>query len=283
MPAFRSLALGLLLGATLVSTASADAIASSNRYFADALINMSAGPTYAQEDSLTGGGALPWYESPVVERFYGGEPDARERQQFVAKVINRVIDTYKKSGLDLTVTDNPNDDVPHTLSVVSGTSSPSNPDAVGITTIGGSGFSFIDKLGYANTLDELQWAVAHNVAHELMHAFGGDHHDTTGDYLDAGVTNWSTLVDPDATFSRDAVAELMTKDFRDPSSGYNFYGLYNAFGAEMVDHDGDPAGVHTTMIAAPVPEPTALGLWALGGLGILLFRNRRGRSGTIEG
>ncbi len=280
MPVVRSLALGLLVSVTVISTASADAISSSSRYFADALINMSAGPDYAQESSLTAGGAAPWYESPVVERFYGGEPDAGERREFVATVINRVIDTYNKSGLGLTITDNPNDDVPHTLSVVSGTYSPSSPDAVGISTIGGSGFSFIDRLGYASSLDELQWAVAHNVAHELMHAFGGEHHDTTGDYLDAAVTDWNTLVDPDATFSRDAVAELMTKDFRDPYAGYAFYGLYNGFGAGMIDADGHDHDVHATLMAAPVPEPTTIGIWALGGLGILLHRNRRARAGT---
>jgi hypothetical protein len=38
--------------------------------------------------------------------------------------------------------------------------------------VGGNGFSFIDKLSYATTPDQLAWAVAHNVAHELMHSFG---------------------------------------------------------------------------------------------------------------
>ncbi len=244
MAGVKSLALGWILLGVFGSVGFASSASGSSRYYTDAYLNMS-DTGYADAASLTAGNAHPWYTSPVVDQFYGGEPNAQQQADFERTVAIRVMDTYRKSGLDLQLTNNPNDPVPHTLSVVSGTSSPLNPSAVGITNIGGSGFTFIDGLKYANTLDQLEWAVAHNVAHELMHAFGGGHHDTTGQYLDAAVTNWDTLINPNATFSPDAVAELRTKDFRDPNGLYASY--WGSFGNEEIR--ARPTGMATQSTA----------------------------------
>ena len=67
-----------------------------------------------------------------------------------------------------------------------------------MTHMGGSGFSFIDQEAKsAQSLDQLEWIVAHNVSHELMLAFGvGENYDQTGNYIDARNANWSMMVAP---------------------------------------------------------------------------------------
>ena len=90
----------------------------------------------------------------------------------------------------------------HTLSVVSGLSYAANANAIGITDVGHDGFGFLDKLKLRDRLDELAWAVAHNVSHELMHAFGvATHADPTGTYIDSATATWGLLTDPQSTFS----------------------------------------------------------------------------------
>src|SRR5262249_51156614 len=142
-----------------------------------------------------------------------------------ATVLQRVEQTFQKSGVPVTLTTDPNVAAPHTLSVVSNTASPSSPDAVGITDVGNNGFSFIDKFGAANSVDELEWVVAHNVAHELMHAFGGEHHDTTGNYLDAAMSPWSVMADPNTVFSPASVNELLSLHFRQVGQGVYSNGM----------------------------------------------------------
>src|SRR5262249_51245370 len=138
----------------------------------DAVINLGNAP-YAEADSLTTGNGQPWNTSPVVRQAFGGQPDAQQQADFTSTVVQRVEQTFQKSGLSVNLTTDPNAGASHMLSVVAGTSYTANPDAIGITDVGRNGFSFIDKLTYANSVDQLEWAVAHNVTHELMHAFGG--------------------------------------------------------------------------------------------------------------
>jgi hypothetical protein len=148
------------------------------------------------------------------------------------------------------------------MSVVSGASYPGNSDAIGITDVGNNGFSFIDKLNYASNEDQLSWAVAHNVAHELMHAFGvGQHPDDTGTHVDAGVASWSLLTDPNATFSPTAASLLQNVDAGPINTGL--------IGAEELHVDGDQ------MLAAPVPEPSTVAVWVVAGLGGALTLRRR--------
>ncbi|KAJ3050522.1 hypothetical protein HK102_012284, partial [Quaeritorhiza haematococci] len=128
-------------------------------------------------------------------------------------------------------------------------------------TVGDARPCFIDKLNYASNPDQLSWAVAHNVAHELMHAFGvADHPDQTGKYLDAAAADWKMLTDPNTTFSPAAV-ELLKTLSNGASSG--------TVGAEMLKTGLLAAQCHCNfcdtmtgmgidgaqVLAAAVPEP----------------------------
>ena len=75
-----------------------------------------------------------------------------------------------------------------------------------MTQVGGNGFSFIDQIApSAQSLDQLEWIVAHNISHELMLAFGvPENYDTTGNFIDSKLANWAMMVNPNSTFSTDA-------------------------------------------------------------------------------
>lgn len=230
----------------------------------DAYINLGTGP-YTAASTLTTGGAQPWYSSPAAAQAFGHTPSPGEQANFDQAVMSDVQATFQKSGLNINLTDHPGDPAAHSLSVVSGTSYPGNPDAVGITSVGNDGFSFIDKLNYAHSPEELEWAVAHNVAHELMHAFGGGHHDMTGQYLDTPVISWSLLTNPNTTFGPDSVNELSKLDFQARGNGQGTSGAEQLEAAEMLS-------------PAPVPEPATLLGWGLAvgaGLAARLVRSRR--------
>ena len=119
------------------------------------------------ESLLTTGTGQPWYNSPAVTQFFGGAPNSQQQASFVQNIIDNVESTYSNSGVNINVSADPSSVTSHEMSIVSGTQYPSNPNAVGITAVGYSGFSFIDKFSSARSLDELEWVVAHNVAHEL--------------------------------------------------------------------------------------------------------------------
>ncbi len=234
-------------------------------YQADAFVNLTDGP-FADAGLLTIGGAQPWYTSPTVEKVFGSVPNAEQRVEFTQAVLDHVQQTFDLSGVPVKLTDDPNVPAAHTLSVVSNTHNAGSPDGIGVTSMGGNGFSFIDALQpYADTVDHLEWAVAHNVAHELMHAFDVEHHDGTGQYLDAPASPWSVLADANTVFGPDAVNDLLTKNFTDT------WLTTSSMGLERVD---------TTDIAPqPVPEPTTLALWGLAGFAALavrrIHRNRK--------
>jgi hypothetical protein len=222
---------------------------------ADALINFGSGP-FPAANNLTTGNPQTWSVSPVVTQLFGGVPNDQQRADFTNTVLQRVEQTYEQSGIPVQLTLDPNAPAAHTLSVVSNASYGTNPNVAGITYEGGDGFSFIDKFGSAHSIDQLEWVVAHNVAHELMHAFGGEHHDTTGTYLDSGVSPWSLMIDPNATFGPASVQELLSRNFQDSiSSPLNFDG-------QIID-------------TASVPEPGSLAAWSVLGLAIAVCRLRR--------
>jgi hypothetical protein len=209
----------------------------------DAYINLGTGP-YPGATTLTSGNASPWYNSPVAIQLFGGVPNAQQRADFSNAVLQRVEQTYQLSGVPLVATTDPTVPAAHTLSVVSGTSNATVPNAVGIANQGSDGFSFIDKFGAAQSVDQLEWLVAHNVAHELMHAFGGDHLDTTGTYLDSAVTPWSLMLDPNARFSPAEVKNLLSMNFKDNI-------------ARTLGYDGQELG------GVPVPETASMALWGV--------------------
>ena len=239
-----------------ISTASAPAAA-------DAYINFGGGP-YAEASSLTTGSGQPWYTSPAVEKFFGGqEPNAAQQDAFESSVLQNVQSTFLQSGgLNPSITTDPSVRANHTMSVVSNTSYGPNPNAIGITNVGGDGFSFIDKLDGARTLSDLEWALAHNISHELMHSFGvAAHDDQTGQFLDAATATWPVLTDPHTTFSQKAIDDMKSSNF-DRNSLASF-----STGQQEIDGDLEIAAV-------PVPEPSTCLLWAGVLAGVAMARHR---------
>ncbi|SIO62274.1 PEP-CTERM protein-sorting domain-containing protein [Singulisphaera sp. GP187] len=235
---------------------------------ADAYLNFSTGP-YPEASLMTTGGAQPWFTSPVVEKLYGGQaPNTQQQADFTNAVLDHVNQTFQLSGgLAPKITLDPSIPANHTLSVVSNTSYGANPNAIGITDVGNSGFSFIDKLSYGSSINELEWAVAHNVSHELMHAFGvSGHDDQSGNYLDAASAKWELLTSPTTRFSDAAIADIKARAFAPSSSGFTAGGL---------QLDGD-----LEILASPVPEPTTWALWGLALSAAVVQRRRQLRRKT---
>ena len=173
---------------------------------ADAYLDFGGGP-YPAADRLLQGSAAPWYNSPVVQKLYGGLPTPDQQKSFADTVLQKVEDTYAKSGLTVHLSDSAGP-AAHTLSVVSGAGYNGNNKAIGVADVKGDGFTFVDKFGVVGSVNDLETAVANNIAHELMHAFGVDHEGLGSSTIDAGHADWSMLTDPNATFSADAAALL---------------------------------------------------------------------------
>ena len=214
---------------------------------ADANLNLGSGP-YPLESTITTGNAQPWYNSSQIASFFGGQPSAQQVASFDNVVMQRVEQTFQQSGVPLTLTLNSTAPAAHTLSLVSNTTSNTTPGVIGMTQIGGSGFSFIDQEAKsAQTLDQLEWIVAHNLSHELMLAFGvGENYDQTGNYIDARNANWAMMVNPNATFSQAAAQALQAALSSSNSTG--------------------TTGVQDAQVIGPqaVPEPTTVACWLAG-------------------
>jgi len=245
----------------------------STRY--DALIRMDSGPFPATGDLVTGT-PQAWYQSPVVQSVFGSTPSADQQRAFEQDVLQKVQQTYAGSGISINLTTDPNANATKTISVVSGASFGQNGDAAGITEINGSGFSFIDKLNNVHNVNDLEWAVAHNVAHELMHSFGVDHHDTSGAYLDSAVANWNMLLDPNTKFSQLAVSDLLSK-ISNPSGSSDQPDAYGFLGQRIAS--GSSASNYQAQLLSPqpVPEPATIIVWGLMGLGAYVAQKHRRR------
>jgi hypothetical protein len=120
------------------------------------------------------------------------------------------------------------------------------PSAIGMTDLGANGFSFIDQIARgAQTVDQLEWVVAHNIAHELMLAFGvPETHDKTGNFIDAENANWSMMTSPSAVFSQGAIQDLLSRNFLATANSPSVPG------AQLLG-------------PAAVPEPATIGSWML--------------------
>lgn len=219
---------------------------------ADAYINFNSS-NLPEADKMTTGTAQPWYNSPAVQKAFGGNtPTAAQQAQFTQDVKSDVVQTFALAGMNPKVTLDPSVPANHTISVVSGLSYSGNPNAIGITDVGRNGFGFIDKLAYANDETSLAWAVAHNVSHELMHAFGvANHPDTTGNYIDTATATWDLLTNPNATFSDGAKQALSTSDI-----GVYSVNPTSAASAQTLIVDGEQEIIAT-------PEPATLAGWAV--------------------
>ncbi len=226
---------------------------------ADAFINLGSGP-YPLASQITTGNAQPWYSSAQASSFFGGAPTAQQTASFDNSVLERVQQTFQQSGVNVSLTTDPTVPANHTLSLVSNTTSNIIPGVIGMTQVTGSGFSFFDQeVKSAQTLDQLQWIVAHNISHELMLAFGvGENYDQSGNYIDARNANWSMMVSPSATFSP-AAAQALT--------------------AALASNPTSVSGVQEAQVISgtSVPEPTTVAIWATGLLAaVVLGRKRAG-------
>lgn len=236
----------------------------------DAFINLGTSG-YSEAPVLTTGTAQPWYLSPAAAQAFGHTPSPAEQSAFAAQVLADVNTTYALAGLSPQITTNPTVPADHTISVVSGLSYAGNPAAIGITDVGHDGFGFIDKLKYANTPDQLAWTVAHNVAHELMHAFGvGIHPDQTGQYLDAASATWNLLADPNAGFSPTAAKLIAATHFGPVVSA----ALTSGGTGRQID------GGQEIMT---VPEPSTVAAWSAVTLGGLCLRRLRPLVPAVRG
>ena len=214
---------------------------------ANANLNLGSGP-YPLESTITTGNAQPWYNSSQIASFFGGQPSAQQVASFDNVVMQQVAQTFQQSGVPIALTLNSTDPAAHTLSLVSNTTSNTTPGVIGMTQIGASGFSFIDQEAqFAQTLNQLEWIVAHNISHELMLAFGvGENYDQTGNYIDARNANWAMMVDPNATFSQAAAQALQAA-----LSSSNTTGSTGVQDAQVIGPQ-------------PVPEPTTVACWFAG-------------------
>jgi hypothetical protein len=225
----------------------------------DAVINLGTGP-YPQSSVIATGNPLPWYDSPRIASFFGGQPSAQQIQSFDTTILQRVQQTFNQSGVSLTLTTNPAVATLHTLSLVSNTASASLSSAIGMTQVGSNGFSFIDQIApSAQTLNQLEWIAAHNISHELMLAFGvPEIYDKSGNFIDSTVANWSMMVNPSATFSP-AAAQAIAQALALQNGGGSGLGL----GAQALNS------------SAAVPEPATWALWGLAGAAVFLTRRHR--------
>ncbi len=232
---------------------------------ADAFINFGNGP-YPEASSLTTGNSVAFFNSPAFRSFFGGNgPSIDDVGRFETEVLATIRATYNNAGLPIHLTINPYAPAAHTLSVVSGSSYPGAPGAIGITDVGNNGFSFIDKLAGAPTVDQLAVAVGHNLSHELMHAFGvGNHPEQSGPFVDAASSTLSTLADPSSGFSPAAASLLSTLNFQAVGQAAS---LAIASGAQRIDGDQMLLG------QATVPEPSTVATWLLA-CGLLAARRR---------
>jgi hypothetical protein len=229
-----------------------------------AFINVGNGP-YALAAAITSGGAQPWYSSTQLTSFFGGQPTAQQIQSFDNTVLQRVQQTFSQSGVSVSLTENPNVAALHTISLVSNTASSTLSSAIGMTQVGSNGFSFIDQIAHsAQSLEQLEWIVAHNISHELMLAFGvPESYDTTGKFIDSKLASWAMMVNPDSTFSSaaaQAINQALASQVQPVSTGL--------LGAQEVNPS-----------PPPIPEPATLAIWGLAAAALVI--SRRLRAGRV--
>jgi hypothetical protein len=231
---------------------------------ANASINFGAGP-YPDASFIASGNPQPWYTSQQVATLFGGTPTAAQQAAFTSSVLQLTEQTFSLSGISVNLTTNPAVSAAHTLSVVSGSTSIPFPTSIGTTELGGSGFSFIDQEAkVSSSVGQLEQILAHNIAHELMLAFGvPEKFDQTGNYIDATNANWAMITSPTATFSSGAAQAInQALQAANSSSG----------DASFAQYVGPQA----------VPEPTTILAWGLGLLAIAAgprLRGQRHRAG----
>ncbi len=232
---------------------------------ADAFINFGNGP-FLEAQTLTTGTPQSFTTSPVFTHLFPNGPTSQNVTDFENQVLATIQKTYSDANLPLHLTTDPGVSAAHTLSLVSGVSNPQNPGAIGITAVGNNGFSFIDKFATITDPTQLATAIGHNLAHEMMHAFGlANHPETDGPYIDAARTTVASLTDPSTDFSPAAATLLSTLNFHDVGDSI-LSGAQQIDGAQVLVGPG----------GASVPEPSAVALWgALAGIAGIVRHRRK--------
>ena len=144
------------------------------------------------------------------------------------------------------------------------------PTPSGSPTVGANGFSFIDKFGGVQSEADLATAIGHNLAHELMHAFGiANHPEQTGPYVDAAIHQPG---EPRSTPAPDSAPRppslLSTPRLFRPSAR-----SVEAAGAQKID--GDQVLVNDVGLGRARSLPPWPSGWSSGGVGlrpVLAFR-----------
>ncbi len=232
--------------------------------FANGFINFGTGP-YPSASAIASGNPQPWYTSPQVAALFGGTPTAGQQASFTSAVLQLTEQAFQQSGVAVNLTTDPSVPAAHTLSVVSGSTSIPFPNAIGTTQLGQSGFSFIDlEAKAATSVGQLEVLLAHNIAHELMLAFGvPEKFDQTGKYLDSTNVNMAMMTNPNATFSP-AAAQAINQALL------------------AANPLGDVTSSAQYMQPQATPEPATLIGWGLGLLAVVAgprLRARRPRVG----
>jgi hypothetical protein len=175
----------------------------------NAYVNLAVGP-YPEAALIASGHPSPWYQSAAVAGVYGRPLTWRDVNVFNARVFAFVNKTFAVSGVHVSLTMDPGVVARHTLSLVSNSTSRAYPTSIGTTDIGYNGFSFVDQEAKAaRSVDDLQWIVAHNIAHELMLSFGvAERYDQTGTYVDSTNVGYDMMASPDSKFSPAAAAAI---------------------------------------------------------------------------
>ena len=227
---------------------------------ADGYINFGSGQ-YTAASTIASGNPQPWYTSPQVDALFGGTPTTQQQSAFTNTVLQLTQQAFQLSGVSVNLTTDPNVSAAHTLSVVSNSSSIPFPNAIGTTNLGGSGFSFIDREAQvSSSVGQLEQILAHNLAHELMLAFGvPEKFDQTGNYLDATNAKWSMITSPSSTFSP-AASQAINQAL------------------EASRQAGGIAPSAQYISPEPVPEPATFLAWGFGLLALAVgSRHRRRR------
>ena len=235
-------------------------------------MNLSTGG-FAGSDILNGSQPKAWYLSPVVTNLYGGTPSDQQKADFSNSVLQRVNDTFHASGLNPNLTNDPNAMASHTLSVVSSASLSDSPGTIGLTSVGHSGFTFIDQLGSATSVDQLATVIAKNVSHELMHAFGiGIHPDQTGQNIDAASVSFDILSNQNAKFSDQAAQDILATKYGSIPFASTALGAQSLTAGHTAGCNCPSCAQARQMLgsAQAVPEPATLLIWSVVAIGGLL-------------
>ena len=204
----RAWALGVLM--TLATSVAAHADPLGPTTGADAFINLGSGP-YPASSYLASGNPAPWYDSPQVATLFGGTPTAQQIQSFDQAVLQDVQSTFQLSGISVCADRQSERPGPAHAQPRLERVEPRFPGCYRHDQRRRQRLQLHrpDRAGLAQSVNQLEWIVAHNISHELMLAFGvPENYDQTGNYMDARMANFAMMISPTSTFSPGAAQAI---------------------------------------------------------------------------